>query len=143
MTALRDTIRNYLAADATLMAVLTGGLYAGGEIDRQVTPSAFDVNKEILPCGLVALEVQVPSGPYTQAGAVSSRQFFTVTFWQRTGYASIDAAMDETFVRLHDSKIGVTTKLWTVRHAEDSADLEDPGLLCPMRYARFEAVRLR
>jgi hypothetical protein len=139
MTVLRDTIRNYLAADATLMALLTGGLYAGGEISRQDTAAAFDVNKEILPCGLVAMEAQVPSGPFTD----SMRAFFTVTFWQRSGYTTIDAALDETFVRLHDSKIGVTANLWTVRFAEDSADLVDPGLLCPMKYGRYEVVRSR
>jgi len=136
---MRDVIKAYLAADMTLMTILTGGLYAGGEISRQDTAAAFDANGEILPCGLVALETQVPGGPYTDG----MRLFFTVTFWQRTGYASIDAALNETFVRLHDSKIGVTTKLWTVRHAEDSADLEDPGLLCPMKYGRYEMVRRR
>jgi hypothetical protein len=140
---MRDTIRAYLAADTTLMAILTGGLYAGGEISRQDTAAAFDANKEILPCGLVALEVQAPGGPFTASGLTSTRLFFTVTFWQRSGYTSIDAALDETFVRLHDSKIGVATKLWTVRHAEDSADLVDPGLLCPMKYGRYEMVRRR
>ena len=139
MTVLRDSIKNYLAADTTLMAVLTGGLYAGGEISRQDTPLAFDVNKEILPCGLVAMETQVPAGPYSN----SMRAFFTVTFWQRTGYTSIDAALDETFVRLHESKIGVTANLWMVRFAEESADLVDPGLQCPMKYGRYEVVRAR
>lgn len=136
---MRDTIRAYLAADTTLMATLTGGLYAGGEIDRQETPDAFDANMEILPCGLVALETQVPSGPYLDG----MRLFFTVTCWQRSGYSSIDAALDEVFARLHDSKIGETSALWTVRHAEDSADLEDPGLKCPMKFARYEAIRRR
>lgn len=141
---MRDVIKAYLAADATLMTILTGGLYAGGEISRQDTPAAFDANKEILPCGLVALETQVPGGPYGDIpGLTSTRLFFTVTFWQRNGYASIDAALDETFVRLQGSKIGETTALWMVRHAEDSADIEDPGLLCPMKYARYEMVRRR
>ena len=140
---LRETIQAYLAADTVLMALLTGGLYAGGEISRQDTPLAFDANKEILPCGLVALEAQVPSGPLTTVGRASMRAFFTVTFWQRSGYASIDAALDETFVRLHESKMGVATKLWTVRFAEESADLVDPGLLCPMKYGRYEVVRAR
>lgn len=136
---MRDVIKAYLAADTTLMTILTGGLYAGGEISRQDTPAAFDANKEILPCGLVALETQVPGGPYRD----SMRLFFTVTFWQRSGYASIDAALDETFVRLHTSKIGAASKLWTVQHAEDSSDMEDPGLLCPMKYGRYEMVRRR
>jgi hypothetical protein len=139
MTVLRDTIRNYLAADTVLMALLTGGLYAGGEIDRQFTPAAFDANKEILPCGLVAMEAQIPSGPLQN----SMRAVFTVTFWQRSGYASIDAALDETFVRLHESKIGASAHVWMVRFAEDSADLVDPGLLCPMKYGRYEVVRAR
>ena len=139
MTALRDTIRNYLANDATLMALLPGGLYVGLEISRQGTPSAFDANKEVRACGLVALELQVPLGPYTD----STRQLFTVTFWQQAGYGAIDAALDEAFVRMDASKLGLGADLWTVRHAEDSGDLEDPGLLVPMKYGRYEMVRRR
>jgi hypothetical protein len=135
----RDTIRDWLADDATLMALLPGGLYAGGEISRQETPDAFDASGEIQACGLVALEVQAPVGPYTN----SMRQFFTVTFWQRDGFDAIDAAIDETFTRLHDTKVGETSGVWTVLHAEDSPDMEDPGLRCSMRYGRYTMVRAR
>lgn len=136
---MRDVIRDYLAGDATLMARLAGGLYAGGEISRQDTPAAFDANAEVRPCGLVALEAQAPTGPYRDA----ARQFFTVTFWERAGYASIDAALAETFARLHDSQLGGADGVWCVLHAEDSPDMEDPGLRCPMRYGRYEVVRMR
>lgn len=136
---LRDVVRNFLAADATLMALLPGGLYAGGEISRQGTPSAFDGNKELRACGLVAQEAQIPFGPF-EGGA---RLFLTVTFWQQSGYAAIDAAIDRVFALLNEGKVGQTAHLWAVRHVEDSADLEDPGLLAPMRYARYAAIRAR
>jgi hypothetical protein len=136
---LRETIRDYLAGDATLMALLPGGLYAGGEISRQDTPGAFDAYAEIRACGLVALEVQTPFGPFTN----SMRQFFTVTFWQRSGYGAVDAALDETFVRLHESKAGEDDGVWRVLHVEDSQDLVDPGLACSMKYGRYQMVRAR
>lgn len=139
MAGLREAIRDYLAADGALMGILTGGLYAGGEISRQGTPGAFDAQGEVLPCGLVALETQGPFGPFTDG----ARLFLTVTCWQRSGYDAIDAALDEVFVLLHDSKAGETSDLWTVLHVEDSADLEDPGLRCAMRYARFQVIRAR
>lgn len=136
---MRDTIRAYLAADTTLMASLTGGLYAGGEISRQDTPAAFDANNEIEPCGLVALETQVPGLVY----ADGARLFFTVTCWERSGYTNIDAALERVYDLLHEKKIGVTSALWQVEWVEDSADIEDPGLLCPMKYGRYVAVRRR
>lgn len=136
---MRETIRDYLAADATLMGLLIGGLYAGGEISRQETPGAFDGNGEILPCGLVALETQVPFGPFMH----SARQFFTVTCWQREGYEVIDAALARAYDLLEGSKVGQTTDLWTVRHVEDAPDGEDPGLRCAMRYSRYEVIRER
>jgi hypothetical protein len=139
MTALRDAIKNYLALDATLMALLPGGLYVGGEISRQDAPGAFDANGEVKACGLVALEVQTPFGPF----ADSARQFFTVTFWQQTGYTAIDAAIDRTFALLNEGKVGLNADAWTVLHAEDSADVEDPGLKVPMRYGRYQMIRAR
>ena len=136
---MRDTIRGWLAGDATLMALLTGGLYAGTEISRQGTPAAFDANSEVLPCGLVHLETQAPHGPYD----TSARLFLTVICYQRAGYDVIDAALDEVYVRLHGSRTGVTSGVWEVRQVDDSPDLADQGLGCAMRYSRYEVVRLR
>lgn len=137
---MRDIILTALEADAVLMAALTGGLYGATEISRQTTPDAFNANAEVLPCGLVALEVETPVPPHTNG----SRAFFTVTFYERTGYTNIDTALGRAFAVLNRQKIGTAAdQVWEVRHTEDSADLEDPALRCAMRYARFVAYRER
>jgi hypothetical protein len=141
--ALRDLVHTTLELDATLMATLTGGLYAGGEISRQDTPAAFDANGEVLPCGLIADEVEGPYGPYGFQ-STGSRAFFTVTFYQRDDYTSIDAALARAYTLLHGVKIGsASDHVWRVDHADDSADLRDPGLDCAMKYSRYVVYRLR
>lgn len=55
----------YLRADATLAALLPGGIYDAqevSEISRQNTPGAFDSNKELRPCMLIRLGPDVPDG---------------------------------------------------------------------------------
>ena len=137
---MRDLVMDALEADVTLMALLTGGLYAATEISRQLTPNAFDANAEIEPCGLVALEVETPVGPHD----TGSRAYFTVTFYERVGFTTIDAALARAYAVLHRQKIGAATDhVWEVRHADDSAEFQDPALLCSSRYARFWALRLR
>jgi hypothetical protein len=133
---MRDAVRNFLAADAPLTASLPGGIYAGGEIGRQSTPTAFDANGELRPCALVALETETPVGPYPNSG----RQFFTVNFYAFSGYAAIDAALARTFALLNRSQVG-GPGVWEIQHVEDSGDLEDPGLLCSLRYSRWAAYR--
>lgn len=133
---MRATVVAVLAADTTLMATLTGGLHSATEISRQNTPAAFDANAEIEPCALVQEEVTTPVGPYDS----SERAIFTVTFYERSGFTNIDTAMDRVHTLLHRQKLSGT---WEVRHADDSQELEDPALLCPMRYSRYVAYRTR
>lgn len=140
---LRDLIADGLGDDATLMALLTGGLHTATEISRQATPTAFDANGEVRPCGLVANEVETPYGPYG-IQSTGSRGFVTVTFYERDGYDSIDAALARSYTLLHGQKVGAgSDHVWQVQHADDSADLQDPGLMCSMRYSRYVVHRLR
>ncbi|MCX6786843.1 MAG: hypothetical protein NTU85_03480 [Candidatus Kaiserbacteria bacterium] len=143
MTAGRTVVREYLAGDAALMALLPGGLFADvGEISRQTTPGAFDTNGELRPCGLVSLETQIPAPPFDGEGA-GARQFFTVNVYDRATYATIDAALDEVFVRLQMSKAAATSGVWEIRHAEDSPEVEDGGLGAKLRYSRWVMWRRR
>ena len=80
-----------LKGDATLSGLLTGGIHNGAvahEISRQNTPTAFDVNRELLPCALVQYENETPAGPLR----TSSTLFVTIYFYQRFGHTTIDAA---------------------------------------------------
>ena len=132
---MRNTIRDYLAADGTLMVLLTGGIYAVGEISRQATPDAFDSNGEVEPCGLVKLETEGQAGPYVEAGGISSRLYVAVFFYQRTGYDVIDAAVARTRALLHREKLA--SGVWEIAWADDVLDQEDEALGCSMGMSRY------
>jgi hypothetical protein len=134
----RDTVKALLEADTTLMAILTGGVYAGGEISRQGMPDAFDSNGEILPCALVRVETETPYGPYDD----SSRQYLVVMFYERSGYANIDAALARVYELLHKTRLGATG-VWEVVHADDVRDQEDQALACSLSYSRYVITRSR
>lgn len=134
---MRATITATLEADATLMAILTGGVHDGVEISRQDTPGAFDANEEIEPCALVKLTTEVPDGPH-DAGAV---QYFNIFLYERSGFTNIDAARARIWTLLHKQKLGSGT--YEVAHADDVLDQEEPALGCSMARSRYMATRLR
>jgi hypothetical protein len=134
---MRSTITAKLTGDTTLMALLTGGLHTATEITRQLTPTAFDANGEIKPCALVKIEGESPVGPYDSSG----RLFAVVYLYERTGYTTIDAALDRAFVLLNLWK--PSGNVWQVRHADDARDLRDEALACSMGYGRYVVTRLR
>jgi hypothetical protein len=141
---MRSAIADALASDAELLASLTGGVYDAsevGEISRQSTPDAFDANGEILPCALVRTESDQLYGPFTSPGSISSRSFVMVYLYQRQGFDTIDVAMGRVLTLLHKQRLGDST--WEICWADDSGDLEDEGLACAMRYARYVAYRLK
>lgn len=87
ITAIVDRLKG----NATLSGLLPGGVHNGAlvhEISRQNTPTAFDANKELLPCALVQLENETPAGPLR----TSSTLFVTIYFYQRFGHETIGAA---------------------------------------------------
>ena len=136
--ARKTVIKNLLEADATFMTLATGGIYTAVEISRQLTPAAFDgTTNEILPCCLVKAETTTPAGVYTHAG----RLFIALIFYQRerTGHATIDAMRERAYALLQDACIeGLGA--WSILWADDSADLEDPGTMWSMLYARYDLV---
>lgn len=138
---MRDTIKDYLEADATLTGLLTGGIYAVPEISRQDTPDAFDANGEIEPCGLVKLETEGQFGPYEEAGGISARLYVAVFFYQRTGYDVIDPALARTRTLLHKQNLS-TSGVWEISWVDDVMDQEDEALGCAMSMSRYMVTRL-
>lgn len=135
---MRDEIKAVLTADTTLMALLTGSVHAGVEVSRQATPAAFDASsKELLPCALVTIESEAPVGPHE----TSSRQYVVIYFYERTGYSTIDQALDRVYALLHRDHLG--SGVWEVTHAGDNRDLEDQALQCSMAFSRYAVTRLR
>jgi len=135
---MKSAIYNLLSADATLIGLLTGGVYAGKEISPQATSGAYDANKELLPCGLIRQEAATPWGPHPDSG----RLYVTIWFYDRAGYASIEAARKRVYALLHRQKLTPTdgSGNFDIRHANDLLDMEDPTLGAAMCMSRFVAT---
>lgn len=90
-----------LAADATLMAILTGGVHVSATvgprgITRETTPTAFDASGWLKPCALVRQRNRVPTSDVLDYDAKieSARQIVEVWLYndQGSGYATLDTA---------------------------------------------------
>ena len=97
--ALESQFVAIMQADSELMAVLTGGVYAYGEltaagITQDSTPDAFDSDGYLLPCAIVKQRGEAPAAPpfdvLTKAVAVN----VAVEIWlyEDVFYVQIDAA---------------------------------------------------
>lgn len=90
-----------LDADATLDALLTGGIYTSSAvgplgITRDTVPAAFDADGYLKPCALVRQRDRVPVGDVLDYDAKleSARQVVEVWLYddQGNGYATLDSA---------------------------------------------------
>ena len=135
--SLADDIKTLLNADATLLAILTGGVHVGVmEINKQDTPSAYDATKkEIKPCALIKLGVENKLAD-TRRGVQTP---VTIYVYERNGYSSINAAMVKIFDHLNEAKIG--TRTWNIRHSNTVYDQRDIALDCSLATLRFVAAR--
>lgn len=103
MTVRADVLAT-LDDDATLMAILTGGLYdasllpADG-LTRTAAPAAFD-GVRVKPCGLIRWR----NMSETALVGSSRRRFFQIFFYQVAGYSQIEAAQERCRVLLHHKK---------------------------------------
>lgn len=136
-------IEAVLEADATLMALLTGGVHTGvKEIDRTATPSAFDANKELLPCALIKTGTEMPRGPYKRSTQTSVH----IYFYQRVGNTTIESAMDRCYDLLHDKRIGNGTFAVlhdTTLHSYELSEREANALDANMGMQRYLQYRSR
>lgn len=103
--AREDDFATRMEADATLMAILTGGVYTAGElgfegITRETAAGAFDADLYLKPAALVRQRGLVPDGMVEDDvdQDTSVRQVVEVYLYQDTGYASIDLAASRLFV---------------------------------------------
>lgn len=136
--SLSDDAKTALEADATLMALLTGGIHNDvDEISRENTPTAFDDNKEIEPCALLKLGTENRLGPYIH----SMQAPLMIYLYERQGYATIEQAISRIYGLLHDKKIG--TRVWRIEYESSVPQTRDDALDCALGYLRFIAVRSR
>lgn len=134
-----DSIKAALEADTALMALLTGGIHVGvEEITRQNTPTAFDANKEIMPCVLIKEGTELPlrSGFLRAVNAP-----VTLYFYQRQGFEVIEPAMDYAYTDLNEQKIG--SGVWNIEFDVRVNQQRDTALDCALGSLRFVVKRLR
>ncbi len=132
---LSNDVKAALQADASLVALLTGGIHNNiEEISRYNPAAAFDANKELLPCALIKVPNETPAGPYL----TSVRTTFVLYFYQREGYGVIEPAMALAFADLNEKRIG---SIWNVEYVSGVYQQRDQGLDCPLGSFRFAAVR--
>src|SRR5689334_19249376 len=105
-----DDIVTFLQANSEIFAQLTGGIHQTVEISRQLTPAAFDANKEIKPSALVKAGTETAVGPFDD----SVQTPFVIYLYQRSGYEDVLAAEHLIFVALHRKKVGAAT--WMIMY---------------------------
>jgi hypothetical protein len=136
--SLSDDIKTALQADASLVALLTGGIFNDvEEINRIDTPGAFDANKEVKPCALIKYGTELKSGPYER----SVNSPVILYFYQRSGYNVIEQAMEKAYDLLNDKRIG--DGVWQLIYDISVPQQRDVALDCPLGMHRFVAVRHR
>lgn len=128
------TLHTILAADATLTALLPGGVHRGiPEITRQLAPSAFDANSELRPCALVKAESENAAGP--------ARLFVgqLVSVWV---YAPsddvVEAALARVYALLHRRYLGGGA--WEAEFAGSNWGWREDALACRGGVARYEVT---
>lgn len=120
-------LQDVLAGDATLLALLPGGVYDGmevKEITRQSTPAAYDAFGEVLPCAIIKPETQTPWGPHPD----SSRLYVAIWFYAQNDYSGIDAGRQRVYTLLHRQQLSAIVGIYEVIHANDLLGIEIQGL---------------
>ena len=120
--------------DAALALVLTGKAH-GQRIDRIYTPTAFDGNRELLPCAFVKVSLDAPIPDARDTGMATVE----VYLYQRVGFDVISQARDLLYALWHEQGIGGGTLLW----ADDVVDQHDDALKADLILTRFNHYRLR
>ena len=138
MVDVKAAITAALAADAPLMALLPGGVYAVAEITpRMDAPTPFDEVGRMRPAALVRYETAVADGPR----GLFDRLFVLVFFYDAAGYEAITAAAERVRTLLHGRWLG--NGVYEVRHVDDVYDQYDDAILAYMHRSRFQIVRMR
>lgn len=114
MTTTLANAKTLLEADATLLALATGGIWDWDETGRMginrsntLTTAAW-INGIIKPCLLLKLRSSVPFGEIADDAAklVSVREMLEVWAYQDSGYATIKSMLDRVYTLLQGTQLG-------------------------------------
>lgn len=124
------SVKAILAADATLIAALTGGMYTYQDtkrlgINKTTLPAAYDANGVIKPLALVRQRSRVPTSAIKdEAQQVTSEAAIIEVWLYSDGNASPpESAADRIYVLLHDKHVSAGSVRW-VNTIEDFRDPE-------------------
>ena len=115
-------IKTLLAADATLTATLTGGIYTALEtkklgINQITTPSAFTGNT-LKPCALIKDRGETPFGGIADPNAQYITVSQVVEIWLyndgEAGYSALQTARDRIYALLQNNRVAGAFEIrWT------------------------------
>ncbi len=127
-----------MQADTTLMATLTGGVYAAGSLGREgltreAAPGAFAADGWLKPAAVVRQRGLVPDGAVRDAGSgdTSAVQVVEIYLYQDAGYAAIDVALDRLYALLSGLALtGAFAPEWTntIDRQRDTGALDGASL---------------
>ena len=149
MATLRSAIKTLLAGDATLAAILTGGVYDRRGISRALTPAAYDTTTgKIKPCAVVTISSETAAGIGSEETTTyqTDEVFVQVWLYEAEGnhYANIDPAADRVKALLDRQAVTITGgAVLGVRYADGIGDSFDEALGVEMSALRFQVWRHR
>lgn len=143
MTATLANAKTILEADATLLALATGGVWDWDEtgrmgINRVNTTAAF-TSGIIKPCLLLKLASSVPFGDIADDSRhlTGARDMLEVWAYQDSGYATIKSMLDRVFTLLQGQPLGGAACRWTQKVQPSLRDKEMDANVEYDRYAVF------
>lgn len=127
-----------MTGDATLMAILTGGVFKSESIGlegitRATATGAFDTNGYLKPCALVKQRGLIPDGQIADgiSQKTSAAQVVEVWLYQDQLYTSIDSAMARLYTLFQGYQLSDTFPIeWvnTIDRQRDDGALKGKSL---------------
>lgn len=140
--AIEDDFATRMTADATLMLILTGGVFKSGTvgplgITRETAAGAFS-GGYLRPCALVKQGGNVPTGDiedYTDQSTSASRRVEVWLYEDSPGYTNIDAAAQRIYDLFQGHQL---TGTFEIRLANVLDRQRDEGSLSGASMARMD-----
>lgn len=146
MSATLANAKAILEADATLLALATGGIYDWDEtgrmgINRTNTPTAF-TSGIIKPCLLLKLASSVPFGGIADDPnkIVSVREMLEAWGYQDSGYATIKSMLDRVYTLLQGELLGGFACHFAQKVQPPGRDIE---MDASVEYDRYAVITLK
>ncbi len=151
-TTIPQAVETVLEADATLMAILTGGVYTErgdgrAPVSPADTPTAYTTDAtsgvvELLPCAVIRTEADVADGP----AWCGQRTTVRIGVYQKEGYASTGPALARIHALLHNGFTTLTNghnvhMFWLDNIARESFDDSIEGGEGRREGVSYEAAR--